>query len=374
MGRPGKRAKVDQPSGGELARALNWLNSYNKVSKWMAQYDLNALVDAGGGIVKVSNFLPPFVAEGALQILQRLPPGRWNDTAADEDYTHNNIAHRFWSVKGATGGGPALEALLRAFSLLAPEQFNAFSAARYETDHHIAPHDDRAYTPVQLDSGEVISCSRDLTCVYYLTKDWTEDMGGAFVDLEADPEPSSSAGANGAASSGGGSASSGGGSVQQHPAQQRQGRLYVPEFNSAVFFRVPRYHRQAGKLGYWFSVFGWFLQPGQLYDLFTGEQEDIEQQIAYRQRSRAAAEAAAAEAGGAAAGGAAAAAAPAVAANGGLPAAGAAAAAGEGDGQQQREQQEEAAELEGVIEPQRCKLGQRLLARAAERRQARAKG
>lgn len=54
---------------------------------------------------------------------------------------------------GATGGGPALEALLRAFSLLAPEQFNAFSAARYETDHHIAPHDDRAYTPVQLDSG-----------------------------------------------------------------------------------------------------------------------------------------------------------------------------------------------------------------------------
>ncbi len=166
MGRPGKRAKVDQPSGGELARALNWLNSYNKVrdheqwkrsaragctpagrrscgpgpcllagiqsrkqahnctqeasaaargrllapppppaptppppppnlptpaaapaaqvSKWMAQYDLNALVDSGGGIVKVSNFLPPFVAEGALQILQRLPPGRWNDTAADE--------------------------------------------------------------------------------------------------------------------------------------------------------------------------------------------------------------------------------------------------------------------------------------------------
>ncbi len=76
-------------------------------------------------------------------------------------------------------------------------------------------------------------------------------MGGAFVDLEADPEPSSSAGANGAASSGGGSASSGGGSVQQHPAQQRQGRLYVPEFNSAVFFRVPRYHRQAGQLGYW---------------------------------------------------------------------------------------------------------------------------
>jgi Rps23 Pro-64 3,4-dihydroxylase Tpa1-like proline 4-hydroxylase len=123
-----------------------------------------------------------------------------------------------------------------------PDQFNAFSAARYETDHHIAPHDDRAYTPVQLDTGEVITCSRDLTCVYYLTKDWTADMGGAFVDLEADPEPGPSS--NGTAGSGGGSSGSGGGgSMVQHPAQQRPGRVYVPEFNSAVFFRVPRYHR-----------------------------------------------------------------------------------------------------------------------------------
>ena len=74
---------------------------------------------------------------------------------------HNNIAHRFWSIKGGApapssgGGSPsaALEALLRAFSLLLPDQFNAFSVARYERGHHIAPHDDRAYTPVMLDSG-----------------------------------------------------------------------------------------------------------------------------------------------------------------------------------------------------------------------------
>ena len=32
-------------------------------------------------------------------------------------------------------------------------QLNAFSAARYDTAHHIAPHDDRAYTPVRLDTG-----------------------------------------------------------------------------------------------------------------------------------------------------------------------------------------------------------------------------
>lgn len=35
-------------------------------------------------IEQVHDFLPPFVAEGALQILQGVPPGRWNDTAADE--------------------------------------------------------------------------------------------------------------------------------------------------------------------------------------------------------------------------------------------------------------------------------------------------
>jgi hypothetical protein len=43
---------------------------------------------------------------------------------------------------------------LRIFSLLLPEHYDAFSAARYERDHHIAPHDDRAYTQVRLDGGE----------------------------------------------------------------------------------------------------------------------------------------------------------------------------------------------------------------------------
>lgn len=94
-----------------------------------------------------------------------------------------------------------------------------------------------------------------------------------------------------------------------------------------------------------FSVFGWFLQPGQLYELFTGEEEEMEQQIAYRQRSRAAAEAA----------------------NGGLlAAADAAAVPGLEDDRQE--------ELDGAIEPQRCKLGQRLLARARARQQQRAAG
>lgn len=50
-------------------------------------------------------------------------------------------------------------------------------------------------------------------------------------------------------------------------------QVHVPQFNSVVAFRVPRYHQvtpvSSGQPRY--SVFGWFLQPGQLYDLFEGE-------------------------------------------------------------------------------------------------------
>ena len=50
-------------------------------------------------------------------------------------------------------------------------------------------------------------------------------------------------------------------------------QVYVPQFNSVVAFRVPRYHQvtPVSSSHPRYSVFGWFLQPGQLYDLFEGE-------------------------------------------------------------------------------------------------------
>lgn len=139
-----------QGSSGELARARAWLDSYPKVSKWMARHDLPAALDAGGGIARIENVFPEHVADALLHELEELPAGAWNATAARQDYAANNISHEFWSTKAA---GPALEAAIRALTLLRPGQLHAFSAARYDARHHIAPHDDRAYTPVRMETG-----------------------------------------------------------------------------------------------------------------------------------------------------------------------------------------------------------------------------
>lgn len=79
-----------------------------------------------------------------------------------------------------------------------------------------------------------------MALVFYLTRDWTAEHGGQFVDL------------------------AGGGR-----------REYVPAFNCAVAFEIPRWHAVAPVAGPRprYSVFGWFLRPGRAYELETGPGE-----------------------------------------------------------------------------------------------------
>merc|ERR1712137_1344088 len=73
--------------------------------------------------------------------------------------------------------------------------------------------------------------------IWYLTKDWTEDNGGAFLDLEAE-------------------------------SGSKEAKL-VPIYNSLALFEVPHWHAveavQAKR--YRYSIFGWWHQQGKRYDL-----------------------------------------------------------------------------------------------------------
>lgn len=213
-----------------------WMSSYEAVRTWMDKYDLIKLLEKGEGIVKISNFLPPAVADGMLNVLENVT--NWNDTSASRDYTHNNIAHSFESVKAGKG----IEAITRAVMQILPEAFSTFSGAKYQKSNFIEAHDDRAYTSVQLDDGGIIECSRDIAVIYYLTKDWTPELGGALIDLQTNTK-------------------------------------YIPEFNSVIAFRVPRMHAVEPVVGPRprFSIFGWFLREGRMYELGTPELSAPEQ-------------------------------------------------------------------------------------------------
>jgi Rps23 Pro-64 3,4-dihydroxylase Tpa1-like proline 4-hydroxylase len=66
------------------------------------------------------------------------------------------------------------------------DKFFTFSAGKYSHSDHIDPHDDKAFTKVTMDNGNIITCSREYALIYYLTKDWKKEYGGLLVDLEAD--------------------------------------------------------------------------------------------------------------------------------------------------------------------------------------------
>jgi hypothetical protein len=152
--RGGGKSKRSKKAHASAAFDLaEWLDDFEAVSAAVGRHgDLEALLDAGGGVTKIRGFLPPAAAAGLLGLLRRVPPPAWRATEAARDYAANNISHAFDSTKRGGGDGEVDEQLAKAFrvmSLLRPGELFTFSAARYAQGHHIEPHDDRAYTNVR---------------------------------------------------------------------------------------------------------------------------------------------------------------------------------------------------------------------------------
>ena len=61
------------PNSPNLDAFLSWTDSYKKVSKWFARYDLEEQLDQNDGLVELTDFLPTNIAEGALRVLQQVP-------------------------------------------------------------------------------------------------------------------------------------------------------------------------------------------------------------------------------------------------------------------------------------------------------------
>jgi hypothetical protein len=74
-----KHKRSNKPPKSGTKQLLKWLDSFDKVSAAVEKHgDLQQLLEQGGGIVKVENFLPTFVAEGIYHLLEQFSEADWN--------------------------------------------------------------------------------------------------------------------------------------------------------------------------------------------------------------------------------------------------------------------------------------------------------
>ena len=120
----------------------DWLKDRDTVSKWVAQYDLPALLEQGSGIVRIADFLPGFVADGMLGHMEGLPQQCWALQHSAPDYVETNISHSFSSAQACSPrpihscerqlqAFEEAQPVLRVFEQLGAGAFCTFSAGRY---------------------------------------------------------------------------------------------------------------------------------------------------------------------------------------------------------------------------------------------------
>ena len=202
--------------------------------KQLETRDLRSILLEHGGLIRVSDFLPSERAEEALATLKALQQPVWAEStsaAYKEGEFAEGARHSFFRYDG-----DALDKVIALLRAMAPDDFPSFQAAMYRKGGNLAAHDDSNYFVVdkadknqteRFPAGSLLF--RKVAVIYYLTKEWQEDFGGALMDLHQD-------------------------------------RFFYPRFNSMVAFLVPRLHQvqelMPGSPSR-FSIFGWFSDEKQ---------------------------------------------------------------------------------------------------------------
>eukprot|EP01043_Picozoa_sp_COSAG02_P017371 COSAG02_NODE_786_length_17199_cov_25.278889_9_plen_415_part_00 len=245
----GKRRRMESPPL-ECPFAA-YVEDVDAMRGWLARHgDIDAMLQQGGGLATISNFLPDAVAQAALRQLQEIPDTAWR--CCDEDDTEQVADHgeegedresqRFSTCEPGTSA--VIDGLSRTLWVARPQCLPSFSAVRFGPGDHIGCRDDRAQAEVLGADGRPTVFSRTIGAVLYLAKGWKPKFGGDFVDFSAGRE---------------------------------QPRRITPTFNTLVLFEVPHKHAISPVLHNGatplFAVLGWWMAEGELYNLSDSDAE-----------------------------------------------------------------------------------------------------
>lgn len=243
-----------EPSSRAAKAIATWADNTAKVERWLETRGgaLGPQLEGlEGGLLRLRDFFPKDIADATLRVIESLPESAWElSEAAGED---DAARHKFWSAD--LTDIPDLLPLRSVFwGLLKNFRGEAtlpiFSIARYGASDNIGRHDDRAHVPFFSDTNIF---SRTVAAIWYLTREWSEEDGGSFLDLGEKVAPDAS--------------------------------KLVPVYNSLVAFEVPHMHAVSAVTGsrYRYSVFGWWHQKGKRYELPT---EGVKQSAGKKRKAK----------------------------------------------------------------------------------------
>eukprot|EP00930_Biecheleria_cincta_P101136 TRINITY_DN92771_c0_g1_i1.p1 TRINITY_DN92771_c0_g1~~TRINITY_DN92771_c0_g1_i1.p1 ORF type:complete len:302 (-),score=41.79 TRINITY_DN92771_c0_g1_i1:55-960(-) len=210
---------------------------------------LQQVLDDNSGIVQVLNFLPGVLASHTLTRLEALSENEWRSEShkgSIVDEALQSIAtmlvperSKMVEYSDATYKGDAIRGASGLIESLVGDSVIRLQAARYQSSNHIKKHGDSGTTVAsmftQTPLGQHIlpgtKMKRKFAVILYLTRDWKESYGGCLVDHGC----------------------------------ERRARTIVPQFNSAIIFKVPRDHEVTKMVEgspSRYTVFGWFHEVG----------------------------------------------------------------------------------------------------------------